>query len=178
MYHDNLISEIKRFYQINIDHVELHREMIDTVYFMKSRDKKYMFKLFRSFKTEDALQTVQILDYLKANSYPAVSIVRTDHGDSHIILSSQTYSCVGILYNYVEGVTPDGTIEAKSIGKQIGELHNLMEQYPKKLIHRTKSDYISGYISNMQELRFDPEKNLDLKLYGDELWERITKLPK
>ena len=63
MNYDGLINEIKRFYQINIDHVELHREMIGTVYFMKSRDKKYMFKLFRSFKTEDALQTVQILDY-------------------------------------------------------------------------------------------------------------------
>lgn len=176
----NLINEIKRSYEINIEHIELHREMIGKVYFLQTQDNKYMFKIYRSFKTGDAVQTVRILDYLKENSYPAVSVVRTVHNDSHIMLSSQDDSCVcvGILYEYVEGIMPDGKIEAENIGTQIAKLHNLMERYPDKLINRTKVDYIDGYISNMQELHFDSEKTLELMQYGNELWERITKLPK
>lgn len=175
---DSLIGEIKRAYQINIENIELHREMIGKVYFLQTQEQKYMFKIYRNFKSGDALQTVQILDYLKANSYPAVSVVRTVENDSHIMLSSQDGSCVGILYDYVEGAMPEVKLEAESIGNQIAELHNLMKLYPNKLINRTKVDYIEGYISNMRELHFDPEKILELKQYGNELWERIIKLPK
>lgn len=178
MEYDNLINEIKHSYQINIENVKLHRDMIGRVYFLQNEEKKYMFKIFPSFKTDDALQTIRILDYLKAKSYPVVSVIRTVQNDSHIVLSSQNGSCVGILYDYVEGTTPDGNIEAKSIGTQIGKLHNLMERYPEKLIHRTKFDYIDGYISNMQALQFDSDKILELNLYGIELWKRITRLPK
>lgn len=177
MEYDNLINEIKHNYQINIEHIKLHREMIGKVYFLQSQGKKYMFKVFRSFKTADALQTIRILDYLQVHSYPVASIIRPVHNDSHIMLGSQEGSCVGILYEYIEGLSPDVKIEPKNIGTQIAELHRLMERYPNKLISRTKFDYIDGYISNMQELEFEPGKILELKQYGNELWERITKLP-
>ncbi|MCL6602182.1 MAG: phosphotransferase [Paenibacillus sp.] len=178
MEYNNLINDINRSYQINIEHIELHRDMIGKVYFLQSRDKRYVFKKYRSFKTNDALQTVRILDYLKENSYPAVSVVRTTQNESHIILGYHDDCCAGILYNYVEGAMPDGKIEAESIGKQLGELHNLMEIYPHKLIHRTKTDYIDDYISIMRELDFHSGKTLALVEYGNELWERITKLPR
>lgn len=178
MNYDNLINEINLAYHINIQHIELHRDMIGKVYFLEGKDTRYMFKMYRSFNTNDALQTVRILDYLKANSYPAVSIVRTDQNDSNIILNGHDGCCTGILYNYVEGAMPDGKIEVETIARQIGELHNLMEGYPDKLINRTKTDYIEDYISNMRELDFDSGKILELEHYGNELWEHITKLPK
>lgn len=178
MDYDSLINDINRSYHINIEHIELHREMIGKVYFLQSRDKRYVLKIYRSFKTDDALQTIRILDYLKANSYPAVSVVRTKQNDSNIILSVREGCCAGILYDYVEGAMPDAKLEAKSIGNQIGELHNLMEKYPDKLINRTKNDYIDDYISIMRKLDFDAGKILELEQYGNELWDRITKLPK
>ncbi|WP_438496895.1 phosphotransferase enzyme family protein [Paenibacillus sp. IHBB 3054] len=178
MEHDRLIHELNRSYQIQIEHIELHRDLIGKVYFVQTAEKKYMFKIYRSFKSEDALQSVGILDYLKANSYPAVSVVRTARNDSHIILSGDEGCCTGILYDYIEGAVPDGKLEAESIGKQIGELHNLMESYPHKLIHRTKTDYIDDYLTIMRQMDFAPAKILELQQYGDELWERITKLPK
>lgn len=178
MDYGNLINEINRSYPINIKHIELHREMIGKVYFLQSQDKRYTLKIYRSFKTDDALQTIRILDYLKENSYPAVSIIRTEQNESHIILSSQGGCCVGILYDYVEGAMPDGKIEAESIGIQIGELHNLMDKYPDKLKNRPKTEYIDDYISIMRELDFHSGKTLELEQYGNLLWERIMKLPK
>ncbi|HEY2492897.1 MAG TPA: hypothetical protein VGI33_08300, partial [Paenibacillus sp.] len=125
---------------------------------LQSQDKRYTLKIYRSFKTDDALQTIRILDYLKENSYPAVSIIRTEQNESHIILSSQGGCCVGILYDYVEGAMPDGKIEAESIGIQIGELHNLMDKYPDQLKNRPKTEYIDDYISIMRELDFHSGK--------------------
>lgn len=178
MDYGNLINEINRSYPINIKHIELHREMIGKVYFLQSQDKRYTLKIYRSFKTDDALQTIRILDYLKENSYPAVSIIRTEQNESHIILSSQDGCCVGILYDYVEGAMPDGKIEAESIGIQIGQLHNLMDKYPDKLKNRPKTEYVDDYISIMRELDFHSGKTFELEQYGNLLWERIMKLLK
>ncbi|MEK5399042.1 phosphotransferase enzyme family protein [Paenibacillus sp. FSL K6-2859] len=178
MDYGNLIIQINRSYPINIKHIELHREMIGKVYFLQSQDRRYTLKIYRSFKTDDALQTICILDYLKENSYPAVSIIRTEQNESHIILSSQDGCCVGILYDYVEGAMPDGKIEAESIGIQIGQLHNLMDKYPDKLKNRPKTEYVDDYISIMRELDFHSEKTLELEQYGNLLWGRITKLQK
>jgi Ser/Thr protein kinase RdoA (MazF antagonist) len=145
---------------------------------LQSGDKRYVFKIYRSFKTEDALQTIQILNYLKANLYPVVSVVNTIQNESNIFVDCSDGSCVGVLYDYVEGVTPSQKLDAESIGKQIGELHRLMENYPHKLVHKTKIDYIDDYISIMKEKNFDSDKIISLQQYGDELWNRINKLPK
>lgn len=178
MNYDNLINKINSTYHLNIQHIELLREMIGKVYILHSRENMYVLKIYQSFKTNDALQTVQILDYLNANSFPSVSIIRTEQNDSHIILSQQDSCCAGILYDYVEGTTPEGLVETESIAEHVGELHNLMVGYPHKLTNRTKIEYIDDYFSIMRELDFQSEKILELEQYGNELWERITKLPK
>ncbi|MGZ9583076.1 phosphotransferase [Paenibacillus marinisediminis] len=174
----NLIETINLSYRIGIQHIELYREMIGRVFLLHNGDKQYVLKVYRSNKTDDALQTVRILDYLKANSYPVVSIVRSVQDASHIVLNCQDGNCIGIVYEYVEGETPDGKIEAELIGKQIGSLHQLMEGYPDKLIKRTKIEYIDDYISIMRELNVDSGKVLELEHYGNELWERMRSLPK
>jgi Ser/Thr protein kinase RdoA (MazF antagonist) len=174
----DLINRINSEYHVNIEHVEPHREMIGKVYILHNSYNKYVLKVFRNFKTQDALQTVQILDYLNANSYPSVSIIRTKQNDSHIIFNQHDTWCVGILYDFVDGITPDGIVEAESIAKQIGELHNLMAGYPHDLMSRTKNEYIDDYITIMRDLDFEPTKILELEQYGNELWQRITMLPK
>ncbi|GKX67663.1 phosphotransferase enzyme family protein [Inconstantimicrobium mannanitabidum] len=178
MEHDILVNALNRSYQLNINQIGLYRDMIGRVYFLQSQGKRYVFKIYRNFKTDDALQTIRILNYLKANLYPVVSVVNTVQNESNIFVDCSEGSCVGVLYDYVDGITPNGKQEAGSIGKQIGKLHKLMESYPHKLAHKTKIDYIDDYISIMKEKNFDSEKIIDLQQYGDELWNRISKLPK
>ncbi len=160
MEYNSLVNDINSLYQLNINNIELYRDMIGRVYFLQSNDKRYVFKIYRDFKTDDALQTVHILDYLKANSYPAVSVVRNSKDESNITLNCKDGRGTGILYDYIEGTVPDGKYDAESIGKQIGELHRLMESYPHQLINKTKFDYIDDYISIMREKDFDSEKFL------------------
>lgn len=174
----NLIDEIKSAYDIHVQHIELHRDMIGKVYVLQDRHNRYVFKLYRSFKTGDAMQTVDILEYLQAKGYPAVRVVRTGQQDGCIMLNGADGCCGGILFEYMEGVTPDGRDEAGDIGKQVGELHQLMEGYPGQLMHRTKQEYIDDYISIMRKLEVHPGKVSELEQYGHELWERITRLPR
>jgi len=132
MEHDILVNDLNRFYQLNINHIELYRDMIGRVYFLQSQDKRYVFKIYRNLKKDDALQTIHILNYLKANSYPVVSVVNTVQDKSNIFVECSDGSCVGVLYDYVDGIMPNGKQDAESIGKQIGKLHQLMESYPHK----------------------------------------------
>lgn len=155
MNYDDLIQELKRAYPLHIEQIKLHREMIGGVYYVQCRNSRYVLKIYRSFKAADALQSVRILDYLQAHSYPAVPVIRTVQQESHIVLEHHGAPCVAILYEYIEGEMPDGTAEAADIGQQIGELHQVMQQYPEPLIRRAKADYIDDYISIMRELDCD-----------------------
>ncbi|OKP91675.1 hypothetical protein A3844_00680 [Paenibacillus helianthi] len=177
MDNDALIQEINRSYPLEILHIEFHREMIGRVYFLRSRHHKYVLKMYRSSKKDDVLQTIRILDFLHTNSYPVATIVRKNDNSSYFSLSCQENWNIAIIYDYEEGTMPDGKIEAEHIGQQIGELHQVMKRYPHKLINRTKNEYINDYITIMGEMDWDSEKIQELKLYGDELWKRISKLP-
>lgn len=177
MNHDNLIHEINCAYSLGIEQIKLHREMIGRVYFAEGRGNRYVLKIYRSFKTADALQSVQILDYLQAHSFPAVTVLRTVEQKNHILLEAEEGWHTAILYHYVEGDNPDVLDEAELIGHQTAELHELMKNYPGQLIRRTKHEYIGDYLTIMSELDCDTNSIAALKQYGDELWSRISKLP-
>lgn len=178
MEQDYLIRELNRAYPFRIEHIRLHREMIGEVYYAEGRGCRYVLKIYRSFKTADALQSVRILDYLQANHYPAASVLRTIRGESHLLLKYRGEWCPAVLYSYIGGDTPDGVAEAARIGQQTGELHKLMQGYPDQLIQRTRTEYIGDYLAIMRELNCDPGQILDLEHYGDELWSRISRLPR
>lgn len=178
MDYDHLIRMINRSYPLRIEQIRLHREMIGGVYFAEGEGKRYVLKIYRSFKTADALQSVRILDYLEAHSYPAVAALRTAGQESHILLEAQDGLQAAVLFRYTEGDTPDRIAEAEVIGQQTGELHQLMQGYPDELIHRTKTDYIGDYLSIMRELDCASESVAALEQYGNELWSRMSDLPR
>lgn len=174
----NLLKSINQLYKVDVVKVKLHRDMIGRVYLFQSNNKKYVLKLYRSSKCGDAFQTIDILQYLRENDYPAISIVPTKNDKMSVYLDTPEGRCVGILFDFVEGKEPDRKIEIENIGLQIGWLHRLMGKYPYKLIIRTKSDYIDDYISIMREVNYIPERIIELEKYGDELWNRIGILPR
>lgn len=108
MNYDYLIREINRSYPLRIEQIRLHREMIGGVYFAEGGGKRYVLKIYRSFKTADALQSVRILDYLEAHSYPAVTVLRTAGQESHILLEAQDGLQAAVLFRYAEGLRPMG----------------------------------------------------------------------
>jgi predicted transcriptional regulator len=52
-----------------------------------------------------------------------------------------------MLFEYIEGTEPESKKEIERIGRQIGELHNIMEFFAYGLINRSKYGYIDAYTS-------------------------------
>lgn len=173
-----IIHIINNNYSINVHKISLHRDMIGCVYFLEDNVKKYVLKIYRSFNLHNALQTIEILEYLKENEYPVVAIIPTVIGSKSITVDTPEGSCVGILFDYVDGSTPERTAEIDKIGQQIGKLHNIMQNYPQDLINRTKDEYINDYTQIMSSKNYLPNRIIDIQQYGDELWTRINKLSK
>jgi len=151
--------------------------MIGIVYFVENSKRKYVLKIYRHFNTNQALQSIEIIQYLKMNNYPVVSIIPSVEGSLYFDLSLPEGRCIGILYDYIEGIEPNLKIEITDVGQQVAELHNIMEKYPHPLIKRGKEFYIDRFIIMLRKLNYSPMKIKELDEYGNELWNNIKKLP-
>ncbi|MDF2936470.1 MAG: hypothetical protein K0Q90_1843 [Paenibacillaceae bacterium] len=173
---ENLVRHINEAYAIPIRQIEMHREFIGQVYILESGQQRYALKLFPRHKTADALHALGILEFLAEQEYPVVSVVRTQEQTSHTILPGD--GRVAVMFEYVDGTDPDGSLEAEPIGEQTGQLHKLMRRYTGTLMNRTKAEYIGDFISIMRQKDCEAGAILDLEQYGNELWNRITLLPR
>lgn len=174
---DSLRDIINTCYPICVDHLHLHREMIGYIYIAEGGAKKYILKLYRPFDAENALRSIGILQYLKLQDYPVVSIVPTREGASHVVIDTPRGMSVAILFDYLDGPEPDLKTEIVDIARQVGWLHKVMETYPHPLPRRNKDFYVGRYLAILQELDYPPRRIIDLATYGSECWSRLERLP-
>lgn len=184
-----LLGLINTSYVINGEQMRLHRDMGGRVYIVDSLSGKLVFKLYRSVHTDNALQSVSVIDYLSKNHYPVVSIIPTRNGDMNIMVDVPEGKCVGILYDYVDGQdigflhnSKDGTelqlhAGIESLGQQIGVLHRIMQGYNKPLIRRGREFFIERFITLLKRDHYDPCRIEVLEKYGLELWSHMALLP-
>ena len=172
-----LLNIINARYAIGARDVVLHRDMIGYVYLVQTSARPYVLKLYRPFNSDQAIQTVELVAYLKRSAYPVVSIVCAEDGAGCIDVSLASSPCKAILYDYVEGVEPAIEEEVERIGRQVGWLHRLMDGYDGTVIRRGKSFYVDRYIDLLKRLSFDSSKIAELDQYGDELWDALSRLP-
>jgi len=151
--------------------------MIGYVYVAESNVNKYVLKIYRHFNKDQALQSIDVIEYLKKNDYPVVSIVQTHCGNSHITISTPDGESIGILYDYIEGIEPNIKTEIEEIGMQVGELHTLMSGYTKPLINRGKEFYIDRFIEMIKKLEYNHKRIKDFEEYGTVIWSAMEKLP-
>ncbi len=178
---DRLHDILNTCYPVRVDQLHLHRDMIGYVYIAEgaavSSTKKYILKLYRPFDTENALRSIGILDYLRQQDYPVVSIVPTRAGASHVVIDTPQGKSVAILFDYLDGPEPDFNTDIVDIARQVGQLHQIMETYPQPLLHRGKDFYIDRYLSILRALDYPPSRISDLAAYGSECWSRLESLP-
>ncbi len=176
--YDNLLKIINESYLIGINQIALHRDMIGRVYFCRGGASRYVLKLYRCHHTENALNSISVLQYLRDNGYPVVSIVPTYTGEMSIMLDTPEGRCVGILYDYVLGVEPVIETDIANIGAQIGRLHEIMKRFPCRLPKRGKEFYVDRYVSILKEVEYSPPRIVKLEELGGRLWKRMELLPR
>ena len=174
----NVLGIINRSYRVDVDQVDLHRDVVGRVYFAQGDAGRYVFKLYRCHHTLHALNAIDVIQYLRENHYPVVTIVPTCEGDMSITCDTPEGRCVGILFEHVPGDEPAFETEIQSIGLQVGRLHDLMKHYPHRLLGLGKPFYIDRYISILKEVAYPPNRIEELDRYGDRLWKRMERLPR
>jgi Ser/Thr protein kinase RdoA (MazF antagonist) len=173
----NLLKILNEQYPPGFDRVELHRDLIGYVFFASSNTKRYVLKLYRAFDSENALRAVQIIHYLKQKDYPVVAIVPTGSGSLHATVETPRGPSVAVLFEFVEGAEPDLATEITRLGRQVGRLHALMQEYPEPLIRRGKDFYVDRFITILHTLAYNPGRIDEIAAYGRDLWDRLERLP-
>ena len=78
-----ILRIINDCYNLSGKSMRLHRTSGAKVYFIEYGSTKAVFKLYRNIHNRDALQTVDIVDYLSRNNYPVASIIPTANNKLH-----------------------------------------------------------------------------------------------
>lgn len=171
-----LLSALKKEYPVPFEYVELLRDMMGYVCLAKTGEEKYVFKLFREYHTEQALQSVEIMTYLNKTGYPVPQIIPALNGKLYCVIDVQNKRRIGVLYEYIPGKEPDKETDMEALGWQTGKLHKMMKAYTGKLVCHSKDFFINRYINLLSKMAY-PEP-VRFEEYGSRLWERVKDLPK
>ena len=81
-----------------------------------------------------------------------------------------------ILYAFVQGEEANPEQDAAQLGALVGQLHQLMQGYPRPLVKRDKHFYIGRYLDILQKKAYPAAEQF--AILGESLWERLKNLPR
>jgi len=166
-------------YDIDIQNIEVFRDLshaCNVTYTVHGLNKKYFFKAVNnlaSFEMETAISSVDIQLYLMQSGIPTIPIIFTRDGLPCIHINKQDAKHMYVMYEFIEGIHPQGTIRA---GEALGKMHNVMKSYTGKLVERGKYYFIDRYVNLMRKHQY-PRAEF-FSEYGNELWDKVKHLPR
>lgn len=167
----HFIAQIKYHYGNDFEKINLIRDWIGQVYEVKDENQRYIAKIFRKEHTKQALQSIEIMAYLKDNNFPVPSIISTIKGSKYFSYNDQ----IVVMYEYIAGKDMDTSTNLFTIGKQSGWMRKLMECYPGEVAKHGYNFFINRYL-NIMKMKEYPGINKFDEL-GNYLWEKVKDLP-
>lgn len=151
----------------------LVRDWIGQVYEIWKDQDRYILKIFRREYTEDAVQSVQVMDFLYQNDFPVPRIVRAAEKNGYCLTEE---GAAAVIYEYVEGKEPERTGEnLEMLGETVGRMRKIMERYPGEIRVHGQSFFTGRYLSVLR--RKNCGETNDFARWGRTLWNRVCKLP-
>ena len=114
--------------------------------------------------------------YLEAQDFPVPRTILTQSGEALLETSIHGENRLIVMQEYIDGDEPDLETRAADVGKLVGRLHDLLEQYPEKLEVQDKHFFIGRYLDILREKEY-PRLSEYAEL-GDMLWEKVKNQPK
>jgi Ser/Thr protein kinase RdoA (MazF antagonist) len=102
----DLQNNLAAIYSIPFEDSRLLRDMIGHVSSLSCGSSRYVFKLFRSDYSGQAVQSVEIMTYLHEAGVYAPRIIPTAEGERYCCLDTEKGRRIGVLYEYVDGAEP------------------------------------------------------------------------
>jgi Ser/Thr protein kinase RdoA (MazF antagonist) len=168
-----LLEQLIIQFERKFDSIELLRDMIGQVYIVKSDRQRYILKVFRKEHTSAAIQSANVMMFLKKSNFTVPEIILTTSGSCYFLLEDDQR--VAILYMYIEGSEPERAQHLETIGNLVGNMRKTMEQYNGELHRKDEKFYIERYISILEQKKV--EEVDEFAEYGKLIWNRVKGLP-
>lgn len=146
--------------------------MIGKVYHIKTHEKDYMFKLYRSNQVESALSSVKVMTYLNEHSNLVPKIYQTSSNQFFVEIDDE----IGVLFDYIVGEHADKIKHENLVIKSIKAMHDCMKTYPYSLEKRNEKFYIDRYLNILSKVAFDQEKINELETIGKFFFHQVKHL--
>lgn len=167
----DLLVQIKLNHGNDFMNLKLIRDWIGKVYEISNGSKRYIVKIFLKDYTKEALQSIEVMTYLKDNNFKVPDIITTLNGNRYFIANNQ----VVVLYEYVDGELVEKGSKLCSIGKQAGWMRKLMESYNLEVANHSYDFFIKRYLDIM---RIKGYQNINkFSELGNYLWNNVKNLP-
>ena len=152
---NDLLNFINLQYAVQGEKIRLHRTSGGRVYYIYCQKAWKVLKLYRPLHTECAIQTTQVIPYLRNCGFPIVQIIPTVTDEMYITVDMPEGKCVGILFEFAKGTCigfldrwrdnkqPSIHPKTRLFCRQVGLMHRLMENYEGSIIHKNKDRYIN-----------------------------------
>lgn len=167
----DFLAQIKLHYGNDFQKLHMIRDWIGQVYEVSSENKRYIAKIFRKEHKQQALQSVEVMVYLKENNFPVPSLITTLDGNKYFVYNNQ----IVVLYEYVVGECVDEANSICIIGKQAGWMRELMRSYVGDVVNHSYDFFINRYLDIMKAKDYcGTNKFAEL---GNYLWDNVKNLP-
>ncbi len=171
-------SAFKAGYGTTPDHMELLREGPSMTWEVACGDRRYVLKQYRSVLYERGKQSAEIMRYLHSRGFPVPAMISASGGQPCAVVQRDGEAQLLALFEWIDGVDPEDTLDAARFGKQTGIMHNLMENYPGGLLPLERPYFIEHFLNKLPQIGYPAEKAARFAEYGARLWSRVENLPR
>ena len=126
---DNIQEEIlRKSYDIQIKDITKNTDSTDdNVYFIKSQNNKYIFKIYKNIEHTESM--IKLYNFLNENNFYVPKIMQAKNKEYYTKYSDNYI----VLYSFLEGIQFKNTIQTANniiiskLAKEIRKLHDLTE---------------------------------------------------
>lgn len=172
-----MLHILNNLYNINFKTMEFLREGGCISYRLSSENSSYFMKIISSAFMDTAKQSLSIISYLTQKGFPSPRIIHTKEGLPYVEIEELNKKTLIVLFEFIEGSEPNEGEDIETIGKLVGQLHNILKGYKEPLPVHGKEFFIDRYIKILEQKNYDQNKIDTFREYGDVLWENVKNLP-
>ncbi len=173
MIETEILNVLKENYNNQITGIEFIRQGGCMSYAVKSDNNKLFLKIIGNAFTNTAIQSVHIQEYLINNKLPVPKIIYTNLGKPYLEIENQLF----VMYEFVEGTEPALKRNIEYIGKLVGRLHSLMNNYKGDLTKQEKAFFVDRYINILKYRGYNNKQLSEYIEVGISLWNSVKNLP-
>lgn len=176
MEHAGILALLNESYELQFSRIELIRDSGSEAYAAYTDGGRYFLRTVKPAFFDTAAPALDIQLFLQQQGFPVPPVLYTRDGSPCVWAEGEKGKRLCILYAFLQGEEADPEQDAAQLGALVGQLHQLMQGYPRPLVKRDKHFYIGRYLDILQKKAYPAVEQF--ALLGESLWKRLKNLPR